>query len=296
MSALLDCAVCGGALEKELLLITEPDRFEKYLGIPDAGYWRKWVACKECGAATNVYQEGVLQKLETLASGYYEVDFKSSTIKDKYELVMSLPSSHSDNAQRVERIKHFLSNFRTRHNVKTAKVLDIGAGTGVFLSKFLQQTTLDGQRWQATAVEPDDVAASHLRSLDQFDVIHSIFDSQLNLKGFQLCTLNKVLEHLADPIQLLKAVATALDPESGVLYVEVPSVETIDLRPANDNILGPLHRHLYDIQSLNKAITSAGLTVIEINRLFEPSGKISISAFAVSPEAINTLSRRASFD
>lgn len=286
-----NCTICGGPLVRELLTITEPDRFERHLGVPGEGYRRIWVECEGCGAATNVYPAGVLERLETLAAGYYEVDFKSSTIRQKYDMVMALPRERSDNAQRVARIIRFLEHWRVQSGGKTPVALDIGAGTGVFLSRFLRETRAAKQNWSAVAVEPDDIAAAHLRSLAQFEVKEMVFSEKLGLRGFDLCTLNKVLEHLPEPLTLLRAAASALDPKRGVLYVEVPAKETASYRPPHDNILGPLHRHLYDMKSLGMAIEQAGLVIMEMVRLFEPSGKISIAAFAVKPEAATLCSR-----
>lgn len=286
------CAICGGLLVRELLAITKPDRFERHLGVEQVGYRRSWMECAGCGAATNIYPDGVLERLETLAAGYYEVDFKSATIRDKYDMVMALPLDKSDNAQRVERVRSFLNAWRhplSCHNARVA--LDIGAGTGVFLSRFLREMATHGQSWSAVAVEPDAIAAEHLRSLGQFDVKEGVFTEGLGLRDFDLCSLNKVLEHLAEPLVLLQAAATALHPARGVLYVEVPAKETATYRSPCDNILGALHRHLYDMESMNKALCQVGLVVMEMVRLFEPSGKISIAAFAVRPEAAALCSR-----
>ena len=280
------CAICGGSLVRELLAITEPDRFERHLGIDSTGYRRRWVECDGCGAATNIYPDGVLERLETLAAGYYEVDFKSTTIRQKYDMVMAMPLSQSDNAQRVTRVREFLNVWRGESAATEAVALDIGAGTGVFLSRFLKEAAEYGQQWSAVAVEPDAIAAEHLSSLAQFEVKEGLFTESLGMRGFDLCSLNKVLEHLPEPLVLLRAAASALQPERGVLYVEVPAKETLTYRPPNDNILGPLHRHLYDIESLSKVIERAGLVVMEMARLFEPSGKISVAAFAVKPEAV----------
>jgi hypothetical protein len=120
-------------------------------------------------------------------------------------------------------------------------------------------------------------------------VTEGLFKAGPSFEGFDLCTLNKVVEHLVDPVELLRQAGTALSPNRGVIYVEVPAKETIDCRPANDNILGALHRQLYDIGSLNTAMTRAGLEVIQVERIYEPSGKISIVGFAVMNELIRTL-------
>ena len=101
------CAICGGALGRELLRITVPDRFERHVGIAAEGYARSWVACDGCGAATNVLAEGNRAKLDSIAAGYYEVDLAGGSVADKFARVMALPPERSDNAQRVARVAAF---------------------------------------------------------------------------------------------------------------------------------------------------------------------------------------------
>lgn len=59
--------------------------------------------CENCGVAVNMrgYTSSKLKELET---AYNEVDFKNSSILEKYKKVMALPPEKSDNAQRVLRI------------------------------------------------------------------------------------------------------------------------------------------------------------------------------------------------
>jgi hypothetical protein len=59
------------------------------------------------------------------------------------------------------------------------KVLDIGAGTGVFLSKFISEEAKLGRIWQGLAFEPDAMAATHLRTLEMFEVRHELFTHHL---------------------------------------------------------------------------------------------------------------------
>src|SRR5579871_6313657 len=183
------CAVCGGVLARELLRITEPDRFERHVGIAAGGYSRSWVECSSCGAATNVQMPENRARLDTLAAGYYEVDFAGSSIGEKFARVMALPPERSDNAQRVARVAAFAES-RLAGEITAPRVLDVGAGTGVFLARFLSRT--GGRVWKGTAVEPDPAAAAHLRGLGRFEVIEGLFSATLGLKGFDLATLNKV--------------------------------------------------------------------------------------------------------
>lgn len=271
------CAVCGGRLARVLLRITEPDRFERHVGIAAAGYARSWVECGACGAATNVQAPENRARLETLAAGYYEVDLAGSSIGEKFAKVMALPPERSDNAQRVARVAAFAES-RLPGEISAPRVLDIGAGTGVFLARFLARA--GGRAWQGTAVEPDPIAAAHLRGLRRFEVIEGLYAPGPGLAGYHLVTLNKVVEHLPRPLELVRGAAQALEPRHGLLYLELPDKRTVFERPPSDNILGALHCHLYDAASIAALLGRAGLATLKTERLHEPSGKISVAAFA----------------
>lgn len=288
------CAICGGVLTEELLRILEPDRFELHVGIAREGYLRRWVECGRCGAATDVHSPENAEKLAKVAADYYEIDFKESSIGAKFRRVMQLPRSESDNALRVERVLDFIERRAGGlgwHDDESRRALDIGAGTGVFLARFLETASVTSPPWSATAVEPDPIAAEHLRKLDSFEVVEEIYSNSLRLGLFQLCTLNKVIEHVTDPIALLASVRSSLAP-GGVVYVEVPDKMTAAFRPSTDNGVGALHHHLYTMEALSILCQGAGFLPLEIDRHFEPSGKISLSAFAVADATASRLAER----
>lgn len=290
------CALCLGSLGELLLEIRVPDRFERHVEIPAEGYLRSWVGCNRCGGATNRLPRLSEDRLAALAAGYYEVDFAGSSIGEKFAKVMAMPRSRSDNFRRVERVLSFVDAWDIASERRTAglplRVMDIGAGTGVFLAKLGELASARDVQIDAVAVEPDPDAARHLRSLDRFQVIEGLYTTDIATRDRDLVSLNKVLEHLVDPVTLLSDAAQALAEPGGVLYVEVPDVMTIGRRPSSDNILGPLHRHLYTPASMQMLADRAGLALLQTNRVFEPSGKISIGAFAVSTDTLEQLGQR----
>ena len=184
---MFECAICGGNVSREILFINKPDRFERSVGISPKGYRRSWVECMQCGAATNLLPSASEEKLIALRSAYYEVDFSDSDIGEKYRRVMALPARKSDNAGRVSRIIEFACKWFDPGYVP--QVLDIGAGTGVFLSRLIDET---GGCWSYLGLEPDPQAAKHLRQLRKFPVIEAMYRPQLELADFSLITLNKV--------------------------------------------------------------------------------------------------------
>lgn len=278
---MFECAICTGRTGRAILRISQPDRFEQSIGVSAHGYQRRWIECSTCGAATNVLPQASADKLSVLRSAYYEVDFANSNIGEKYSRVMALPANQSDNAGRVARIIDFARQWFLPDTAP--RVLDIGAGTGVFLSRLIDQT---GGDWPCVGLEPDPQATAHLRQLGRFAVVEAMYQGQPDLKDFELITLNKVLEHISDPVPFLQMVTGSMRRNDSLLYIEVPDKLTTSLRPPSDNILGALHCHLYDPMSIGYLARAAGIEIVRIDRIREPSGKLTVYAFGALPEAI----------
>ncbi len=277
---MIRCSLCAGQDWRDILTVDQPDRFEQSIGVKSQGYMRRWVECRQCGGATNVLPEESALRLASLRAAYYEIDFMASDIGTKYRRIMSMPARQSDNAGRVDRVMHFVRRWSGAS--AQPRVMDIGAGTGVFLSRLVDQTA---GAWKYLGVEPDPRAAAHLRELDKFAVVEAMYLGQPELGRFNLVTLNKVLEHIEQPLPFLMQVVQSLVPEDGLLYVEVPDKLTTRLRSSDDNILGALHCHLYDPTSLGHLLRLAGLELLCVNRVAEPSGKLSVYAFAAQVES-----------
>lgn len=282
------CAICGGVLGDIILVHHEPDRFEQAIGISSKGYRRVWRQCRSCGSVSNVHMPENLDRLRRLGTSYYDVDLAGSDLATKFRKVMSLPPQRSDNAGRVARVLRAARQYGVVSD-NTIRVIDIGAGLGVFLARLLDEAPAYGFNVMASAIEPDPTAAAHLRSLARFEVEEGLFIGQERFIGADLFTLNKVLEHLADPGTLLRDVARSLSPDRGLVYVEVPDAATVGNRPPTDNILGALHCHLYSPEGLALLIRRCGLETLAVERVFEPSGKITVVAFACHRARIDWL-------
>lgn len=79
---------------------------------------------------------------------------------------------------------------------------------------------------------------------------------------------------MLSPVDLIRQAATAIEPNTGALYIEVPAKETISCRPPGDNILGALHHQLCDLSSLDASLRAARLVPMGLKRIYEHSGKI----------------------
>ena len=99
-------------------------------------------------------------------------------------------------------------------------------------------------------------------------------------KAFHCVSFNKVLEHVEDPIAFLTKAGRILK-KTGFIYLEVPDGETAILEGQNREEFFIDHHHVFSAASLVFMITNAGLTLVRLERLQEPSGKFTFVAFAV---------------
>jgi len=268
------CLLCGAALGRTVVELTAPDRYERAAGIGEAGYRRRWVECPGCQALCDVHLSPEAAKLQEWATNYYSRE-EGDDLPTRFREIMALSPAASDNRQRVRRVQHFAAAWGGAPVAGgRLRVLDVGAGLGVFLAALLEAGD-----WEATALEPSPVAAAFLRQIGGFAVREELFTPESGLKDFDLITFNKVLEHIRQPQAVLATAAQASAPR-GLLYVEVPHRLSASCHPPEHFILGALHWHLYAPSTLCRLLEHTGWTPLECRSIFDPSGKISTCAFA----------------
>jgi len=147
---------------------------------------------------------------------------------------------------------------------KPGKVLDIGSGLGEVLSVFQENN------WDCTGVEFNEFAVNYSRKAFGLNIIdRSIYDFDLSEK-YDVIMLWGVLEHLYEPLQILKKVYSLLK-DDGILLLEVPSAASVlvryyekSLRPVDRIIEGDRHIMLFSIQSFIEMPGKAGFYPVEI--------------------------------
>jgi len=216
------------------------------------------------------------------AEEMYEGDYVSATYSDaeglkrNFERVVNLPRDKSDNEGRVTRVSEFAKQFwniKDLHQFKP-KLLDIGSGLGVFVYR----AEKDG--WQCTALDPDARAVAHIAEHVQVEAIQGDYFKVTDLKEFDAITLNKVLEHVVDPVAMLAKTKNEL-AQSGFVYVEVPDGEIAAKAGQGREEFFIDHLHIFSLQSLRITAEKAGFKVLKIDRLQEPSTKFTLFAFLV---------------
>ncbi len=145
--------------------------------------------------------------------------------------------------------KFFVGNI-TKHKTEVSNYLEIGAGHGMYISeatKLLSDTTsFDVVDISPTSLE---ISKSFIEKQDINYMLSDIYEYEPSEK-YDFITMGEVLEHVEDPISLLKCVSGLLK-DSGTLFITAPANA-----PAIDHIY--LFKNAEDIRDV---ITAAGLTI-----------------------------------
>lgn len=142
---------------------------------------------------------------------------------------------------------------------RTGRVLDIGCTVGTFLEAAARHG------WEAVGVEPNAAAAAHA-SAKGLTVHAGFFDMELaaRLGEFDAVHLSEVIEHVFDPVDLLRVAVGALKP-GGLLIVTTPDFDTISARALQRK--PDEHVVHFRRSSLVRAVEGAGLEVVAAERL-----------------------------
>jgi 2-polyprenyl-3-methyl-5-hydroxy-6-metoxy-1,4-benzoquinol methylase len=95
---------------------------------------------------------------------------------------------------------------------------------------------------------------------------------------YDVITFNKVLEHVEQPIEMLKKAKSFLN-KNGFIYVEVPDGEMAAMEGKEREEFFIDHIHVFSFTSLSLLIQKSWLLPLVIERLKEPSTKYTIRAF-----------------
>ena len=151
-----------------------------------------------------------------------------------------------------------------------ASVLDVGCGDGFHLD-LLRRYGPDG--WRVRGVDTDQRAASaaQRRGLD----VHcgAIEDAPIEPGSIDLALCIQTVEHVADPVMLLSAIARVLRP-GGRLYLITDNTDSPDFAIAKGRHWGgyhfPRHWNLFNKASMRTLAARAGLEVESLGTMTSP--------------------------
>ncbi len=153
--------------------------------------------------------------------------------------------------------KNFFERLKLIENfVSPGELLDVGSNIGTF-------SILARERgWQVTAVEPNSAAVQISREKG-IDTIENFFSADLaelkNLSSFDCVVMNDVIEHVAEPVVMLKDAWQVLK-KSGLVAITTPNIDHLfcrryQIKPAE-------HLVYFNQKTLRAALEKAGFEVL----------------------------------
>ncbi len=172
---------------------------------------------------------------------------------------------HRDEAYIGEK-ELFKNIFLKRVNIilklsKPGKVLEVGCSTGLLLS------LLKSKGWDVLGIEVSKKAAEVAWDRG-IEVIVDTFEEANITTKFDLIIFNHTLEHLDDPINVLKKAKSKLS-DGGLLYIDLPNFGGLSARVFNLNwplLLPKEHRWHFTYKSLEILLDDLGFKIIFNNR------------------------------
>lgn len=150
------------------------------------------------------------------------------------------------------------------------KILEIGAGTGDFLS------ACRNRGWKCFGVEPSEQARGVAKEFNKMDLAASV--NEIGEKNFSVITLWHVLEHIPDLAETVHKLKSLL-LDNGHLIVAVPNHNSFDAKHYKQFWAGydvPRHLYHFNKQSLTSILESKGFELIKTKPMIFDSFYVSL--------------------
>jgi len=272
VSQTLACKLCGGHHARLVETLRRKPLRETEFGVPGDRYRREIWRCDNCDVFFNHH--------DLLTDQLYRDQYNEATygrdLAATYQRIRALPASQSDNKQRIRRVAEYYAAHGNK-SPRESRVLDVGSGLCVFLAEMKELG------FECHAIDPDPMAAEHARKCAGVDYAFAgtLDTFPLTDARYDIISFNKVLEHVADAVSLLASAARFLKPD-GFIYLEVPDGQaalaggTIGEREE----FYVEHATVFTPASAQWLIAKAGLELLELQSIHEPSDKYTLYAFA----------------
>lgn len=268
------CAYCGHPDQRPIATFTQACPGENLFGIAPDSYHRTLLRCPQCGHFHNDHAH-VEALRETYLNDYRRKAY-GDALKERFEKIMALPPAQSNNHARIESLHEWL---HSEGLTQAGRLLDIGSGTAVF------GAGMQRRGWHVCVIDVDATSTAHAREHAGLDSRTGYFlditPAAFGQEAFDLLTFNKVLEHVppATAIAMLHHAATFLKPE-GWLYLELPDGEAAILHGPERSEFHLEHFGAFSAASTSLLLHHGGYTTQRLQRLLEPSGKLTLKALA----------------
>ena len=145
----------------------------------------------------------------------------------------------------------------------SSTILDIGCGSGLALVRARDSG------WRVMGIEPDPNAARATTAMGIEIIASDLSELPLRFDGtFERILLNHVIEHVHDPLAMLRRCKDLLAP-GGELWLETPNLASLGHQVFGSDWRGlepPRHLVIFESNSLVLSLREAGFTKIQISK------------------------------
>lgn len=177
-----------------------------------------------------------------------------------------------------------LSRMCTELSLDVHKLVDVGAGYGVFLDEWRRRFP----NVSAIAVEPSSSLATECRAKG-FEVIEEIVENVMGIDAAaDLVTCFEVLEHVYDPLNFLNALKKLVRP-GGYVFISTLGIEGFDLQllwNRSSQISPPHHINFLSIKGFEALFQRAGLEDVKVSTPGQLDVDIVINALKGNPDLL----------
>jgi SAM-dependent methyltransferase len=152
-----------------------------------------------------------------------------------------------------------------------ARILDLGCGNGALLR--LIRNHRAARQWELHGNDLSKKCMDQLR-MEGFQT-HYCSCTDIDLpQFFDAIILNQVIEHFANPAEILESCKTLLKP-GGILFIETPSTDGLDARLFRGRHWGgyhfPRHFYLFNASNLRMLLEEKGFQITSTRYLASPA-------------------------
>ena len=280
----IPCVVCGHVEGHVVLEYTTPDVYERKVGITSENYWRNWICCSNCG----MYRSEFSRDPEILHT-IYEKDYRASgtewrknSVEELFLRIIKIPKEESETHFRVDWLFDaltILSKAQLCDLQEKPTLLDVGGASGVFAYAMKERD------FDVDVIDP---------SLDgDFVKKYGIGYQQgyfgtvaMPKEKYNVISFLYVLEHLADPSDILSTCKSALE-RGGVLFLELPDASAFRISPSDHDAFNACHLWLFGAAQITELLRRKGVSVLSLQRYVTVRGYPSMMLIAGHTEDVD---------
>jgi 2-polyprenyl-3-methyl-5-hydroxy-6-metoxy-1,4-benzoquinol methylase len=246
-----DAELCFGDKERVDVLCVACGSEKKKSEFIKHGF--QYVTCLECNSLYQSPRPSLLDfesfYKNSVSSNYWADIFFPAVAEVRREVIFR---------SRVEQLSTIVANSGD----KIEKLVDVGAGYGIFLDEWRKHDC----KTELIAVEPSESLAAECRNKG-FETSENICEEVEGYDGFaDLVVCFEVLEHVFDPLLFVQSL-TRLARPGGLVFLSTLSIDGFDLQflwDKSNQISPPHHINFLSVDGFKKLFKRAGLTDISV--------------------------------